>query len=89
MPMIGGEAAELAALESPPVAGDARDPYELGWVVDWMYGDAVLPPTPLPREAEPAAPWHRPIEVQVLEVGAGTRRSRHRRRHRARQLALL
>jgi hypothetical protein len=87
--MIGGEAAELAALESPPVAGDARDPYELGWVVDWMYGDAVLPPTPLPREAEPAAPWHRPIDAQGPDARAGSRRNRHPRRRRARQLALL
>ena len=87
--MIGGEAAECAALDGRPVADDGRDPYGLGWVVDWMYGDAVLPPTPLPRDPEPALPWPPPIEACVSEFRSAVRQSRHRRRRRARQLALL
>ena len=53
--MIGGEAAECSALARRSVADDLRDPYELGWVVDWLYGDASLPPMPLPPEPEPLA----------------------------------
>lgn len=84
--MIGGEAAELAALERRPVAEGERDPHGLGWVMDWMYGDAVLPPAPLPRDPEPVLPWRRPLAAP--EVAPVPRAARPGRR-RARQLALL
>jgi hypothetical protein len=84
--MIGGEAAEWSALGRRPVVGDGtsdeRDPYGLGWVADWLYGDAVLPPMPLPRDPEPDLPWRR----QPIHAPA-SRRTNHPRR--ARQLALL
>ena len=84
--MIGSEAAEWAALERRPVADAAvvgeRDPYELGWVVDWLYGDAMLPPMPLPRDPEPDLPWRR------QPIHAPASRRTHQQRP-ARQLALL
>ena len=89
--MIGGEAAEWA-LERRPVAdagtADERDPYGVGWVADWLYGDAVLPPMPLPRDPGPDLPWRRqPIRARAPEFEAtGGRRNRQRR---ARQLALF
>jgi hypothetical protein len=91
--MIGGEAAEMAAPGRRPVGDDARDPYELGWVVDWLYGDATLPAMPLPPVAEPFAHPRRPRSVPVaadatIPVPAQPRRS-GKRRGRARQLALL
>jgi hypothetical protein len=92
MPMIGGEAAECSALARRPVSDDVRDPYELGWVVDWLYGDAVLPPMPLPPEPEPHAFPRRRHTVSAYEHDASLslepRRERGRRR-RAPQLALL
>jgi hypothetical protein len=94
--MIGGEAADHAALASRHVAedapDDARDPYELGWVVDWLYGDAVLPPMPLPPEPEPLAFPRRRHTVPAYEhaPSAPAEPRRHRgRRRRAPQLALL
>jgi hypothetical protein len=91
MPMIGGEAAEMTAPGRRPVADDARDPYELGWVMDWLYGDAVLPPMPLPPEPLPLPRRTRgiPLHAEVaIPVPAQPRRSGMARR-RARQLALL
>lgn len=86
--MIGGEAAEWAALERRPVADDGRaegrDPYGLGWVADWLYGDAVLPPMPLPQDPEPNLPWRRSGQSRAPGITP-----RSRRRRRARQLALL
>jgi hypothetical protein len=86
--MIGGEAAEWTALERRPVAdagaADERDPYGLGWVTDWLYGDAVLPPMPLSRDPEPDLPWRRAGYSRAPEITP-----RSRRRRRARQLALL
>jgi hypothetical protein len=90
MPMIGGEAAELAALSRRHVADEVpegRDPYNLGWVVDWLYGDAALPPMPLPDPVRPAwerRPAHAAAPV-LVDAGAG----RARRRRRVPQLALL
>jgi hypothetical protein len=92
MPMIGGEAAESSALARRHVGEDARDPYELGWVVDWLYGDAVLPPMPLPPEPEPVAFPRRKLSVPVaheLAASTPTEPRRHRDRRRTRQLALL
>ena len=87
--MIGGEAAEMAAPGRRPVGDDARDPYELGWVVDWLYGDAVLSPMPLPPEPLPVPRRPRPLHGDVaIPARAQPRRSRKARR-RARQLALL
>ena len=83
--MIGGEAAELAALSRRHVADEVpegRDPYNLGWVVDWLYGDAMLPPMPLPRDPEPDLPWRR------QPIHAPASRRTHQQRP-ARQLALL
>ncbi len=90
--MIGGEAAEWAALERRPVAdegvADERDPYGLGWVTVWLYGDAVLPTMPLPRDPEPDFPWPRqPIPARAPEIEPASRR--RGRQRRARQLALL
>ena len=89
--MIGGEAAECSALARRPVSDDVRDPYELGWVVDWLYGDAVLPPMPLPPEPEPIAFPHRRYAVPASEHAAPAfAEPRNRRsRRRVRQLALL
>jgi hypothetical protein len=89
--MIGGEAAEYSALARRPVTDDARDPYELGWVVDWLYGDATLPPLPLPPEPEPMAFPQRRHTVPVHEAMSSTPAEprRYRGRRRARQLALL
>lgn len=85
--MIGGEAAECAALGRRAVAnGDERNPYGLGWVADWLYGDAVLPPMPLPRDPEPDLPWRRP-PIHAPEAAPASRRTKHPRH--ARQLALL
>ncbi|HYR12370.1 MAG TPA: hypothetical protein VEQ60_31575 [Longimicrobium sp.] len=87
--MIGGEAAEMAAPGRRPAGDDARDPYELGWVVDWLYGDAVLPPMPLPPEPlsrrAPGVPLHGEV---AIPAPAQPRRSGKARR-RVRQLALL
>lgn len=81
MPMIGGEAAE-AALAARVPADAGLEPYDLGWVADWLYGSASLPPMPLPPR-EPANPHRAPI------VHAAEARPRRRARRRARQLALL
>ena len=97
MPMIGGEAAERAVLARGPAGADeaaGRDPHGLGWVVDWLYGDAVLPPAPLPTPpAHPPLPRRKrsipvgtPPQPAASPAGAGRG---VRRRRRARQLALL
>ena len=94
--MIGGEAAEHATLARRHMAeeapADARDPYELGWVVDWLYGDAVLPPMPLPPEPDPHAFPRRRHTVPASEHDASASREPRQergRRRRAPQLALL
>lgn len=95
--MIGGEAAEMAALARRPVAegemADGRDPYDLGWVADWLYGDAVLPPMPLPRDPDPLpAPRRRqpdPAHADFPSLPPEPPRSGRPRRRRERQLALL
>jgi hypothetical protein len=94
MPMIGGEAAEHAALARRHVAedapDDARDPYELGWVVDWLYGDAVLPPMPLPPEPEPFPRRRHTVPAHEHDASPSVEPRRERgRRRRAPQLALL
>jgi hypothetical protein len=96
MPMIGGEAAEHAALARRPVQGGApgevaaRDPYDLGWVMDWLYGDAVRPPMPLPPEPEPLPlPRRRPVMPAHEHTPASAEPRATGRRRRARQLALL
>jgi hypothetical protein len=92
MPMIGGEAAECSALARRPVSDDERDPYELGWVVDWLYGDASLPPLPLPPEPGPLAfPRRRHITPvsERLPCTAPPEPRRHATRRRERQLVLL
>ncbi|HEU0300924.1 MAG TPA: hypothetical protein VFR37_15790 [Longimicrobium sp.] len=90
--MIGGEAAELKVLSRRHVADEVpegRDPYNLGWVMDWLYGDAALSPMPLPAAPDPARPaWERKPARVAAPVLAGARGGRPRRR-RARQLALL
>lgn len=90
MPMIGGELAAEAALDGRRVAADARD---LGWVTDWLYGNAALPPAPLPAR-EPAHPRHVPVYAEPpLHADASDPRPtparRCARRRRSRQLALL
>jgi hypothetical protein len=81
MPMIGGEAAE--ATLAGRLSDDAQvEPYDLGWVADWLYGTASLPPMPLPPR-EPAHP-QRGIPLPPEEA-----RPRRHARRRARQLALL
>jgi|GEM_PF-5162907 len=94
--MIGGEAAELAALECHPVWDDAmaddRDPYDLGWVMDWLYGDAALPPLPLPRDVVPTLPGRRrvdPVHAAAAEPAPEAVRGGRGKRRRVRQLALL
>ncbi|HEX6372788.1 MAG TPA: hypothetical protein VF006_27955 [Longimicrobium sp.] len=94
MPMIGGEAAESAALARRHVDFDApddlRDPYELGWVMDWLYGDAVLPPMPLPPEPEPVPfPRRRHVAPMLQDAPLVPEPHGHRGRRRTRQLALL
>lgn len=90
MPMIGGELAAEAAPDGRRVAADARD---LGWVADWLYGEAILPPLPLPPR-EPVHPRHAPIHAEAPLHGTApvtrtTPARRAGRRRRARQLALL
>jgi hypothetical protein len=89
MPMIGGEAAEMAAPGRRPVGDDARDPYELGWVVDWLYGDAAVPPMPLPPVAEPLPFRSRRIPAPALAPLIEEPRRAGKPRRRARQLTLL
>ncbi|HEX6910680.1 MAG TPA: hypothetical protein VF142_09795 [Longimicrobium sp.] len=99
MPMIGGE---LAAEAAPECGGFAPRAYDVGWVADWLYGDAALPPMPLPpREPLPAhtrpAPVHAeaPLHADAPWHADGnvhrrpTPARRARRRGKARQLALL
>lgn len=89
--MIGGEAAERAVLARPRVAEDAsaRDPYGLGWVMDWLYGDAALPPMPLPPEPDILPfPRRRPA-VPAYEHAAPAPVQPRKRRGHARQLVLL
>lgn len=89
--MIGGEAAEFSALERRHVTDDGRDPYELGWVVDWLYGDATLPPLPIPPDPEPLAFPRRRHTISAHEAftPAVAEPRGHRSRRRTRQLALL
>jgi hypothetical protein len=89
MPMIGGELAAEAALDGRRIAAQAQD---LGWVADWLYGDAALPPMPLPPR-EPAHPRRAPVHAEApihadapLHPPTPARRARRRR---TRQLALL
>lgn len=93
MPMIGGEWAAEAALASRPVPADG-EAYDLGWVTDWLYGEASLPPAPLPVHT----PAHRQLVPLRAEpsvfAGGGAEppappRRPARRGRRARQLALL
>ena len=91
MPMIGGE---LAAEAAPECRGVVPEAYDLGWVADWLYGDAALPPMPLPpRDPTPARPV--PVQAEAPWVADGdvhrrpTPARRARNRRRARQLALL
>jgi hypothetical protein len=96
MPMIGGELAAEAAPAGRRVAADA-EAYELGWVADWLYGDAALPPMPLPpRDPAPAHPRRAPVHAEApvhADADAPRRLTPARRRaqggRRARQLALL
>ncbi|HEX6037093.1 hypothetical protein [Longimicrobium sp.] len=87
--MIGGELAAEAALDGRHIATDARD---LGWVTDWLYGDAALPSAPLPPR-EPAHPRRAPVHAEApLYAEVPTARptpARRRARRRSRQLALL
>lgn len=95
MPMIGGELAAEAAPAGRRVAAEAEaEAFDLGWVTDWLYGDAALPPMPLPPRD---APVHRPAPVHAeapvhADVDATRRLTPARRRarsRRTRQLALL
>ena len=93
--MIGGEAAEQSALARRPVADgqvpEARDAYGLGWVVDWLYGDAVLPPMPLPAVTD-SVPLRPRTPAPVRADGPIPPRPRpgaRPRKRRDRQLALL
>lgn len=53
MPMIGGEHTAEAAPFGRGAEAEGEG-YDLGWVADWLYGDAALPPSPLPpREPNP------------------------------------
>lgn len=95
MPMIGGEMAAETALAGRRVPEDG-EAYDLGWVTDWLYGDASLPPAPLPaREPAPAhrhpAPVHAELPVYAeatVQRPTPARRSARSGR-KARQLALL
>jgi hypothetical protein len=97
MPMIGGEMAAEAAPASRRVTAQsmdgAKDAYDLGWVADWLYGDAALPPTPLPpREPAPAFPRRAPVHAEAAvdaDVPVRPRSTPARRRARTRQLVLL
>jgi len=88
MPMIGGELAGWASPAGCRV-GDDGGVRDLGWVTDWLYGSASLPPAPLPA---PDPPYH---AITHGEAGrhSSTRRtipSRHAAaRRRTRQLALF
>ena len=87
MPMIGGELAAEAVLDSRRIAAG---PHDLGWVSDWLYGDAALPPLPLPPR-QPAHPRAAPVHAEP-PLHADAPRStpaRRARRRRSRQLALL
>ena len=93
--MIGGEMAAETALASRYVLAD-DETYDLGWVTDWLYGDAALPPAPLPpREPVPAhrppAPVHAepPAFAEAAAERATPARRRARARRKVRQLALL
>lgn len=90
MPMIGGELAGEAVPGGRRAAAEARD---LGWVADWLYGEAALPPTPLPPR-DPVHPRHAPVHAEApLHADAPAPRPtparRRARSRRARQLALL
>jgi hypothetical protein len=93
--MMGGELAAHAALTSHPVsramdAGDERG-CDLGWVMDWLYGEAALPPLPLPPTA-PAFLARPAVHAETVRGGmdVGHRGSAPRGgRRRTRQLALL
>jgi hypothetical protein len=89
MPMIGGELAAEAALDGHRIAAEAHD---LGWVSDWLYGDAALPPAPLPPR-EPAHPRRAPVHAEApLHAAPPAARptpARRARGRRSRQLALL
>lgn len=88
MPMIGGE---LAAEAAPAGRSVAVEAYDLGWVADWLYGDAVLPPMPLPpRDPAPAHPRSTPVHAEApVHADAPRRATPARRGRRTRQLALL
>ncbi|HYW12735.1 MAG TPA: hypothetical protein VE871_12295 [Longimicrobium sp.] len=94
MPMIGGEMAAETALASRHVLAAGED-YDLGWVTDWLYGDAALPPAPLPQRTP--VPLHRHLapvyaEPPVFAEAHAPRATPARRRARGgrvRQLALL
>jgi hypothetical protein len=88
MPMIGGEMAAETALAGRHVLADGET-YDLGWVTDWLYGDAALPPAPLPPR-EPA-PVHAepPVFAQAPAARPTPARRQARAGRRARQLALL
>lgn len=86
--MIGGELAAEAALDGRRVAADAND---LGWVADWLYGNAALPPMPLPPR-QPAHPRRAPVHAEAplhADVPATRPTPARRRGRRSRQLALL
>jgi hypothetical protein len=88
MPMIGGEHAAETAPFSRAAAEEGKG-YDLGWVADWLYGDAALPPEPLP----PREPLPQPRRWLPSAPGAPAyvrRPSTPPRETRpARQLALL
>lgn len=89
--MIGGEMAAETALASRHVLAEGED-YDLGWVTDWLYGDAALPPTPLPPRAPAprrAAPVHAEPPVFEESPAAPSTPARRRARARTRQLALI
>lgn len=95
MPMIGGEMAAETALAARPVPPEG-EAYDLGWVMDWLYGDAVLPPAPLPpREPVPAhrlpAPVHAepPVFADAPAARSTPARRRGSARRRERHLVLL